>query len=392
MIVLTVLLSIAGMACLLLASLLLLQVLSACVGAKASLNSTETRPRIAVLIPAHDEATGITATLQAILPQLAPGDRVIVVADNCTDDTADFARAAGAEVIVRTNAALRGKGYALDFGIAHLTADAPEVLMVIDADCLVDASFLTNLGSACHATAAPFQALNLMHAATDAGLKIRIAEFAWILKNQVRPLGYHVLGLPCHLTGTGMAFPWPVIKNAKLATGNITEDMQLGLDLAAAGFAPHFFPEALVTSQFPEAEAGVRSQRTRWEHGHLATILQTFPRTFTLGLKRRDTKLLFMALDLAIPPLALFALVLMSTTAASAALAWYGASSFPLALVVLSAAFFALAIFVAWFRWARHVVSLSELLTAPLYALSKLPIYLKFWTQRQKAWIRTDRK
>ena len=57
------------------------------------------RPRIAVLIPAHDESVGISATIEDVLVQINTGDRVLVVADNCSDDTAEIARSLGADVI-----------------------------------------------------------------------------------------------------------------------------------------------------------------------------------------------------------------------------------------------------------------------------------------------------
>src|SRR5436189_487770 len=72
------------------------------------------RPRCAVLMPAHDEETVITAAIRNVRDQLAPGDRFIVVADNCTDATAVVARAAGIEVAERTDPDRRGKGFALD--------------------------------------------------------------------------------------------------------------------------------------------------------------------------------------------------------------------------------------------------------------------------------------
>lgn len=393
MIILTFLMALVALACLFLAALLLTQVLSACAGGGgASPVVASAPPSIAVLIPAHDEAAGITATLKAIMPQLTVHDRVVVVADNCTDTTAAVAAAAGAEVVIRTNTALRGKGYALDFGVNYLSASAPDVVIVIDADCHVYDDVLPRLGSACQHAGVPLQALYLMHAPPNAGLKTRIAEFAWILKNKVRPLGYHLLSLPCHLTGTGMAFPWSLIKNSLLATGNITEDMQLGVDLALAGFPPRFFPEAIVTSQFPDAESGLKSQRVRWEHGHLATILHAFPRMLLRGFKKRDAKVIFMAIDLAVPPLALFALMLAVSVTGSAVLTWVHGAVIALPISLLAVLLFAIAIFVAWFQFARAVVSLSELLSAPLYVLAKLPIYLKFWTRRQKAWVRTDRE
>src|SRR5882724_9015554 len=75
--------------------------------------------RVAVLIPAHDEQAVIGATLLTLLPTVPAGSRVIVVADNCSDATGRIARECGAEVVERQDAARRGKGFALDFGIQH---------------------------------------------------------------------------------------------------------------------------------------------------------------------------------------------------------------------------------------------------------------------------------
>lgn len=388
----TILASACALVCAALVFLLALQVVSALFGARPLGPVTTSRGRSAVLVPAHDEEAGIVATLETLLPQCQAGDRVIVIADNCSDKTATVAHAAGAEVIVRNNLERRGKGYALDFGINHLRADPPDVVVVVDADCQVGPAFLPAIGAACQASMRPIQALYLMHAAPDAGLTMRIAAFAWILKNLVRPLGCQVLGLPCYLTGTGMAFPWGAIRDARLATGNITEDMQLGLELTMGGFPPRFHWEIEVTSKFPDSEAGAASQRARWEHGHLDTIVHTFPLVFKLGWQRREPRLLCMALDLAIPPVAFFALMLGSTLLLCAFLAAAGLAWFPFYVAAAAVLTFAAAIFLAWFGWGRQVVSFADLLRVPIYVAAKLPLYLRFWTNRQKAWIRTDRK
>jgi cellulose synthase/poly-beta-1,6-N-acetylglucosamine synthase-like glycosyltransferase len=94
--------------------------------------------RIAVLVPAHDEADGIASTIDSILPQLKTGDRLLVVADNCSDITARIASEKGAEVIERQDQENRGKGFALDFGIKFLARNPPEVVVVVDADCTVE--------------------------------------------------------------------------------------------------------------------------------------------------------------------------------------------------------------------------------------------------------------
>ena len=91
----------------------------------------------AILIPAHNEAAVIHDTLSTLTSQMQVTDRLVVVADNCTDTTATIARQAGAIVLERYNHQLRGKGYALDLGLRYLSKDAPDVVVMVDADCQV---------------------------------------------------------------------------------------------------------------------------------------------------------------------------------------------------------------------------------------------------------------
>jgi len=204
---------------------LCIEVLAAIVRRAADVPAGTARPRVAILIPAHNEASIIAGTLSSIAPQLSQTDRLLVVADNCSDDTAAVASSLGAQVAIRTDATLRGKGYALDFGMQQLQSDPPEVVIIMDADCAAAAGCIDRLARVCGRTARPVQALYLMHAPEGAGLKTQIAEFAWLVKNQVRPLGLLALGMPCQLMGTGMAFPWTCLRSVRLASGHIVEDL-----------------------------------------------------------------------------------------------------------------------------------------------------------------------
>ncbi|MGC3971366.1 MAG: glycosyltransferase family 2 protein [Pirellulales bacterium] len=90
-----------------------------------------------MLIPAHNEETVLAATLESVQSQCRPGDRMLVVADNCTDRTSDVARRAGAIVVERHDLQRRGKGFALDWGVRRLETEPPEVVIVVDADCVL---------------------------------------------------------------------------------------------------------------------------------------------------------------------------------------------------------------------------------------------------------------
>jgi cellulose synthase/poly-beta-1,6-N-acetylglucosamine synthase-like glycosyltransferase len=367
------------------------QVLLAMLPGRAAAPLPATRPRVAILIPAHNEEAGLPATLSSLQIQLGISDRILVVADNCTDRTAEVARRAGADVVERSHAELRGKGYALDFGMQALAAAPPDVVVIVDADCIVGDGAIARLAGLAARHQRPVQALYLMHTPIASAPLKKIAEFAWIVKNKVRPLGWFRLGWPCQLMGTGMAFPWQTIRSARLATGHIVEDMKLGMDLALAGSAPMFCPHALVYSYFPSSNEGTQSQRTRWEHGHLSMITSTAPVALLAGVRRASASLFAFGLDLCVPPLALLVLLVCGLTGLSLLLALTGGPVAPLVLGILAGVALGAAILMSWWRHGRAVLNSKELALAAWYVVAKIPLYFRFLFDRQVAWVRSKR-
>jgi cellulose synthase/poly-beta-1,6-N-acetylglucosamine synthase-like glycosyltransferase len=353
--------------------------------------TTQERPRLAVLMPAHNEASIIAMSLRTIMPQLADTDRMLVVADNCSDETRTIAESEGAEVISRSDLVRRGKGYALDFGVRHLARDPPDIVIIIDADCLVAIGTIDKLAYLSAQTRRPVQALYLMLAAAGAGVNLRLAQFAFLLKNLVRPTGLHRLGLPCQLMGTGMAFSWACISTAPLATGHIVEDLKLGIELARRGEFPLFCPDALVTSKFATSNEGIRSQRTRWEHGHIAVILSDGPRLLLDSIARLDVRLMSMALDLAVPPLSLLVLANVVVWVAGGILLVFTKAAIPLTFSTMSLCLLTLSVFLSWRRFGRHLISIVDLGLAMYYAIMKIPLYVRFLITRQLEWVRSKR-
>lgn len=387
----TILLGTAGLFFLLPIATLFAEILAAVTKRRYSTPPEGERQRLVVLMPAHNESSNITATLHSITPQLNGSDRLLVIADNCVDDTAALARLAGAEVIERSNLQQLGKGYALDHGVRHLERDPPEVVIVVDADCRIAPGSLDKLARLCTKTLRPIQALYLMHANQNAGLKMRIAEFAWIVKNQARPEGLHRLGLPCQLMGTGMAFPWPHISGANLASGEIVEDLKLGIDLARAGAPPLFCADALVSSDFPNSSDGVQGQRTRWEHGHLRLLIAEVPRLLVSSILQRNGSLLALTLDLSVPPLALLTLLVATIWCASAILFLFTRATFPFGIASADVALLVVAVLMSWHRYGRQTITLGKLALALVYALWKIPLYARFVVARQIGWVRSKR-
>ena len=318
-------------------------------------------------------------------------DRVVVIADNCTDETAAVARTTGVTVIERTDAVLRGKGYALDFGIQYLRADPPEVVLMFDADCIAGPGCIARLAIDAQRLRRPVQALYLIRATGDA-LAARVSEFAQRVRNWVRPSGMRRLGLPCQLMGSGMAFHWSLFARQSVASGHLTEDLQLGLAFARQGLYPVFCPDATVDSQAVTDREGAAVQRTRWEHGHLGTIVAEWPSLAVRSVRTLDSRLAAMAWDLAVPPLALYttALLLSLAVAIGAGVegyGWWAASVLGVTLAMLVAA-----IVMAQRGYARDLIKLREIfLLAPLYLVRKAPVYFRFLVRRQVEWVRTKR-
>jgi cellulose synthase/poly-beta-1,6-N-acetylglucosamine synthase-like glycosyltransferase len=314
------------------------------------------------------------------------------VADNCTDDTAAVARASGAEVIERHDATKFGKGYALDFGVQHLSLEPPEIVIIIDADCRVEGGAIDQLALTSAATGRPVQALHMMISPIKSLVNHQVPEFAGRVKLWLRQLGLTALGLPCLLMGTGMAFPWHVVRSADLTSGSIVEDLRLGLELSLAGYSPIFCSSARVTSEFPSSIKGARIQRKRWEQGHIDMILKDAPRMFFQAIARRNWSALALTLDLAVPPLSLLGILIASVFAATALAGFFGFAYAALTVSTATLLAFMGAIFLAWLRCGRDVLPGSAILSIAPYVVGKLRLYRQVLSRKTDAqWNRTDR-
>lgn len=349
-------------------------------------------PRVAILIPAHNEAAGIAAMLTALRPELEPSSRVLVIADNCTDDTATIARSAGVDVTVRIDAENRGKGWALDHGLRKLSEDPPDIVVVIDADCRFSSGSLTRLVEACSATDRPVQAQSLMELPANPTTRLRVARFAWLTRNQLRPIGARNLGWPSQLMGTGMALPWSAIRATPLASAHLSEDLELGIALARQGRPALFLPSAAVHSDFPSDVTAFAVQKKRWEHGHLQLIGASGFRLLCEGIRQARWDLTGLALDLMVPPLvALLSLVLLGWALAFGLWVATGSGQWVLGLATLLLGTMAAALLSAWVQVGRDLLRAGDLLRLPAYAGSRLLSHLSFLMGKRARWVRTPR-
>lgn len=345
----------------------------------------------AVVVPAHNEGSGLRPTLEDLKPQLGPFDRLIVVADNCSDDTAEIAVEAGAEVLERNDLSRIGKGYALAHAIAQLRPNPPDMVLFVDADCRVQGDLLARLKDACARAARPIQAGFLMVAPKHSSVDYRLAEFQWIIRNWVRPLGLAGLGLPVQLMGTGMMFPWRLIGDLQM-DGNLVEDLKLGLDAAAAGSPPRFYPSVVSTSEFPESKRGSETQRQRWIQGHLRMIVRYLPRYLLRALVDRNAGLLVLVLDLLVPPFSLFLPLAAMMLLVSAALYLFIGAATPLILSIVNVVAIVFAILLSWMKYGQEIIAVHDLPGLIGSLLSRVTYYVNvYFGPKASTWIRTDR-
>ena len=346
--------------------------------------------KIAILVPAHNEAAGIGATV-ASLKQKAPSARILVVADNCRDETAELARKAGAETIERFEPESRGKGFALAFGRDHLAYDPPTVVLVIDADCCFSEDSAQKLALHVEATGGPVQAVNLQVADADASPLVKISNFAMVVKNVIRARGLMRLGGGTLLFGTGMAFPWSVFSTLPLATADAVEDLRIGLWLARRKIPVELEDRAAVFSPAPTL-ADSSGQRSRWEHGFLSTAAREALPLMRWGIVKRSRTALFLGAHLLVPPLALLMSLSLTGLLLLAALLLLGDNWSPFLSCSLAFSLAVAALLCAWWLEGRRVLPLGDLLRVPIYVAWKMPIYFGFFKRRQSSWNRTRRK
>lgn len=352
--------------------------------------------RTVVLVPAHDEELGIAETVRGLVDAVRSGleerGEVVVVADNCSDQTAALAREAGARVLVRDEPARRGKGFAIAHAVAALAESPPDVVVLVDADCRTTPGALHHLALRANATDRPVQADYILQPPADPTPTSGISGLAVLVKNRVRPRGMRRLGLPCQLTGAGMAMRFPTLRDAPATGADIVEDMVLGAELALRGRPPLSTSRAEVWSELPADRDAAKGQRRRWEHGHLATMARYAPRLLLHGLAKLSRNRVAMGLDLLVPPMALLVLATTTWAGAAAIAASYGHPAWPLWTALGALGAVVVSTLAAWAAHGRHTLPLRHLLLAPLYVFWKAPLYLAFFLRRgQRSWNRTAR-
>jgi 1,2-diacylglycerol 3-beta-glucosyltransferase len=348
--------------------------------------------KLVVLIPAHDEQEGLGATLQSLISSDYPSHsrRIVVIADNCTDRTAERAREAGVEVWERRDPARRGKGFALQWALRRLstTPESCEAVVLVDADCVASPNMLAAIEGRLRGGA---RALQVNYLAGNPGVShasaLRYAGFA--LMNTVRFQGKQRLGLSCGLVGTGMAFTMDLLRREPWTATGLTEDAEYHMRLVQAGERAEFVSEAWVSSAMPTSLRGGAQQQARWEQGKLQLMRRFGPRLLASGVVGRDVVRMHAGLEYLVPPQSLIAAGSLGSALAGLALGSRRLLSLSLATLAGQLVFV-----LAGLRFVRAPASVYRaLILAPALIAGKVALYVRLLVGGgPSSWVRTERE
>lgn len=355
-------------------------------------NPAQKKLRFRILVPAHNESAGIAGTVESLLAVDYPRDLfdVLVIADNCTDDTAARAREAGALVLERTNDAERGKGYALHYAFERLPPEI-DAAVVIDADTLVSKNLLRAFAARLEAGALAVQADYAVRN-PNAAWRTRLIAIAFGAFHIVRSRGRERLRVSAGLRGNGMCFATQLLRTVPHEAFSIVEDVEYGIRIAEAGHRVVYADDAHVYGEMVATSAAASSQRKRWEGGR-AALTRKYAIPLLRGGLAGNRVLLDLAFDILVPPLSkivvLTALGLLVSSAAQVFLGGFAAS-----IQVFSgcAAVIVLYVLRGWSLSGTGLRGLADLVFAPVYVVWKMTLGRKGVRKGDAEWIRTTRE
>lgn len=296
--------------------------------------AAHTECRFLVLVPAHNEESVIARCLDAIEADRRPTERVLVVADRCTDTTAAIARAFGALVLERGEDEERGRAAARQAGLERARDLDWDAVVMLDADSVIEPGFFAACERALATGAPAVQARS--ESSHGRSLAMEAALAAFTLQGITIPRGRDRLGLTVRLRGTGMAIRREVALAYRFRAP-ASEDLFFTLDLMLDGIRCRHVDAARLRSDGASTWDAFRGQKVRYEAGRMAAARTYVPRLLNRAIRHRDASCLEAAWFLATPPFALSALSLvLAASLGAAAGTWSVAAVFAAGFLTLA--------------------------------------------------------
>ena len=280
--------------------------------------------RFLVLIPAHDEELVIAKGLSAIQAGKRERDTVLVVADRCSDSTAEIARSFGALVLERGEDEEPGRAAARQAGLERARELEWDTVLMLDADSVIEPGFFDACEAAMASGAPAIQARSESGHGRTLAQEASLAAFT--LQGITIPRGRARLGLSVRLRGTGMAIRREIAL-AHRFRAPASEDLFFSLDLLLTGVRVRHVDAARLRSEGASTWGSFGGQKVRYEAGRMAAARTFAPRLLARAARRRDGACLEAAWFLLTPPYAVAVLLLLIALALAAL-----AGSAPLAI------------------------------------------------------------
>ncbi len=231
--------------------------------------------KYAVLISAKDEANVIGQLLDSLNKQDYPKGLldIYVVADNCTDNTAEIANSYGAKVYERNNTTLKGKGYALNELVHHVWDTVGKGYyhgyMVFDADNLVDKNFAKEINKAISSGYKIATGYRNSKSCNSSWISYCYSMF-WLREGVQINRARSILGLSATVTGTGYCFTEEILtKDGGFISTTLTEDVEMTFRWIVKGEKVAFCNDAIIYDEQPDKFSASFKQRARWTRGNL---------------------------------------------------------------------------------------------------------------------------
>ena len=227
--------------------------------------------KYAVVIAARNESAVISQLIKSIKKQNYPAELVdiYVVADNCTDNTAEVARNAGARVFERFNRRYVGKGYALDYAFKNImrSSESYDGYFVFDADNLLDENYISEMNkvfdNGYKIVTSYRNSKNYDTNWLSAGYSLWFLREAKYLNN-----ARMILNTGCAISGTGFMVSDEIIrKNNGWKHHLLTEDIEFSIDNALHGEKIGYCGNAVLYDEQPYLFEQSWNQRLRWAKG-----------------------------------------------------------------------------------------------------------------------------
>lgn len=246
--------------------------------------------RFALIIAAHNEEKVIAGLIRSLQKLDYPKDAydIFVIADNCTDATAQIARNEGAYVYERFDLNKRGKGYALECFFEKLFGfdEKYDYISVFDADNLVDGAFLKEMNESANKGFKVVQGFLDSKNPYDSWISAAYSYCFWGV-NRIFQLPRYKLGMCCELSGTGFIIECETLKRLGWGATCLTEDMEFTMKLSLDGEKIAFNYNAKIYDEKPVTLKQSWRQRVRWMQGHCDVASRYFFKLVKTGIIQR---------------------------------------------------------------------------------------------------------